>query len=200
MGVFVAQTETLNVQEAWRCFWIISIIAFFASLIFNGRIRRCPVLAAELSILATLFIYPAINAYFKMATISDYELAADVTSFPHSPVIFFFPLPVCILVAIVFCIIRAPKMRASCETLPSAGGWTRARTAAWILAILAGGLWLCLNMAFERSFELLTVARFFVYTVCGFAAYLAVELILWTVRWLCVAGSGREAQNVQEEG
>lgn len=191
MGCFVAQTETLNLQVALRCFLIISIIGFFVSLIFNRRIKRCSVLATELSILATLFIYPAINAYLNMATISGYELASDVTSYPHSPLIFFFPLPVCVMVSILFYVYREKKIGASSETLPSAKGWTRARVAAWILSILAGGLWLCVHMSFERSFQLFTVFRFLGYTVCGLAAYLVVEFILWIIRLLFPAGDGQ---------
>ncbi len=195
MGDFAAWLENLSFQEVLRCFWVISIIGFFVSFIFNRRIKSCPVLAVELSILATLFVYPAINAYLNMATISDYELAADVTSFPHSPLVFFLPLPVCVLVCIVFYIYRE-RIKDSSQLSPSIEGWTRARKAAWVLSILTGGLWLCVNMAFEKSFQLLTVARFFVYTVCGFAAYLAVELILWIVRLLFATGDRQQAQEI----
>ena len=196
MGDFFDWPKDLGFEEALRCFLVISVIGFFVSFIFNRKSKSCPVLAVELSILATLLIYPAINAYLNMATMSDYGLTTDVTDFPRSPLIFFFPLPVCVLVSIGFYIYRE-KMSDSSPSIP---GWTRTRKAAWVLAILAGGLWLCVNMAFEKSFELLTVARFFVYTVCGFTAYLAVEFILWRVRLLCAAGSGREAQKAQEEG
>jgi len=110
MGGFVAQAETLNLQEALRCFWIISIIAFLVSLVFNERIKSCPALAAELSILAALFIYPAVNYYRSVATMSDYDINPDFISFPQSPLLFFFPLPVCVLVSIVFYICREKKI------------------------------------------------------------------------------------------
>lgn len=192
MGDFNAQIETLSLQGALHLFVIISVIAFFVSLIFNNKIKSCPVLAVELSILATLLIFPAINTYLNMATMPDYELAGDVTHFPHSPSIFFFPLPVCVLVSIAFYIYREKKIEASSERLPSVTGRKKARTAAWILSLLTGSLWLCVNMAFDRSFQLFTVLRFFVYTICGFSAYLVVELILWIVRSLFAAGDGQE--------
>jgi len=187
MGGFNAQIETLNLHEALHCFFVISVVAFFVSLIFNSKIKSCPVLAVELSILATLLIFPAINTYLNMATMPDYELARDVASFPHSPSIFFFPLPVCVLVSIAFYIYREKKIEASSERLPSVTGRKKARTAAWILSLLTGSLWLYVNMAFEKSFQLFTVLRFFVYTICGFAVYLVVELILWIVRSLSIA-------------
>ena len=192
MGDFFGWPKDLGFEEALRCFLIISVVGFFVSVIFNGKIKSCPVFAVELSILATLFIYPAINAYLNMAAMSDYGLAADVTDFPRSPLVFFFPLPVCVLVSLVFYAFRA---RLKDPLLPpSIKGWTKARKAAWVLAIAAGGLWLCVNMAFERSFELLTVARFFGYTLCGFAAYLVVELLLWIVRSFFPAGAAEQAQ------
>lgn len=194
MGGFVAQAETLNLQEALRCFWIISVIAFFVSVVFNMKVKSCPVFAVELSILATLCVYSAVNAYLNIAVVSDYELAMDFTSFPHSPLIFFFPLPVCILVSIVFYICREMKIIASSEMLPSARCWTKPRMAAWILSVVAGSLWLSINMAFERSFQLFTVLRFLVYTLCGFAAYLVVESILWIVRRFFAAADSQQAQ------
>ncbi|MCK4294161.1 MAG: hypothetical protein KAY65_13260 [Planctomycetes bacterium] len=193
MGDFFDWPKDLGFDEALRCFLVISVIGFFVSFIFNRKSKSCPVLAVELSILATLLIYPAINAYLNMATMSDYGLAGDVTDFPRSPLVFFFPLPVCVLVSLVFYAFRA-RLKDPLLS-PSIKGWTKARKAAWILAILAGGLWLCVNMAFEKSFELLTVARFFVYTLCGFAAYLAVELILWMVRLLLATADGQQAQD-----
>jgi len=193
MGDFFDWPKDLGFEEALRCFLIISVIGFFVSFIFNRKSKSCPVLAVELSILATLLIYPAINAYLNMATMSDYGLAGDVTDFPRSPLVFFFPLPVCVLVSLVFYAFRA-RLKDPLLS-PSIPGWTRTRKAAWILAILAGSLWLCVNMAFERSFELLTVARFFVYTLCGFAAYLVVELLLWIVRSFFPAGVEQQEQD-----
>lgn len=193
MGSFDAQIETLSLQEAWHFFGVISVVALFVSLTFNYKIQSC-VLAVELSILATLLIFPAINTYLNMATILDYELAGDITRFPHSPLIFFFPLPICVLVSIVFYIFREKKIATSSDKLPSVRVWTRARTTAWILSIFTGGLWLCVNMAFERSFQPFTTLRFFVYTICGFAAFLIVEIILWIARSLFAVIYKKEIQ------
>lgn len=195
MEEFFTWPKSLNWQEVTHSFLIISIIGVFVSSIINKKTKSCPVFAVQVSVLLTLIIYPLVNTYLYMATVSDYEFTEKIVDLSYGPFIFFVPLPVCILVAAMFYIYREKKrVNDSTETAPDAKGNIRLRVVAWALAVLAGGFWLSYTMAIERVPYHFTVLRFLAYTVYGFVAYLVVELVLLVIKLFFAAGVQQEKQ------
>ena len=189
MQEFLIWPKNMDWQEVARSFLIISIIGFLVSFILNKEIKNSPIFAVQLSILLSLFIYPLIDTYLHIATVSHYNLDADIIGFPRAPLIFFIPLPICTLVAVIFYIYREKEnIHASdSEAKIYSKRRTRFRVAAFVLSVLAGGVWLTFAMALEKTLHQLTVLRFLCYTVYGFTVYLVVELILSIIRLLFAA-------------
>jgi len=97
-------------MEILRIFMVVSAIALFVSFILHFYIKPFPILAVQLSILATLIIYPLINMYLIMNQCEDFFSVTETDfTFADRPYIFFMPLPVCVLTAVFFVFIRKSR-------------------------------------------------------------------------------------------
>jgi len=191
---FINWPEGLSWREVAGPFLVISVIGTFVSFIINKKVKDCPVFAVQLSVLLTLIVYPLVNTYLYVATLSDYEFSERIVDFPYGPFVFFVPLPVCILIATIFHIYREKKRAGDSSRAAPYSKSTKLRVIAWVLAILAGSFWLSYTMAIEKAPDHFTAFRFLAYTTCGFAAYLVVEIFLLVIR-LLFAGTNRQEIN-----
>jgi len=176
--------EALDWQEVRRVFVIMSLIAVFVSSIINRYLKRFPVLAVQLSILATLAIYPMINFYALVST--DYDVfstveKADPANF--GVLVFLSPLPVCILTAIVFFTFRNRKTAKKPSLQPHKSELIP-KAVSCIISLTVGSAWLSINMLFHKDAFHVTVIMFMFYTILGFIMYLVSEAVLLAVKQL----------------
>ncbi len=183
--------EVLDWQEIGRVFVIMSLIAVFASCIINKYLNNLPVLAVQLSILATLTIFPMINFYTLAASgYEGFEVTDRVNPAHYGALVFLAPLPVCIFTAAAFFIFR--NRRTDKKT-----SWQLNKTrlivkiVPCILSLTIGGVWLSISMLFAKGRFHATVAVFMFYTILGFMMYMASEVVLLIVKRSITGSKGK---------
>ena len=174
--------EVLDWQEIGRVFVVMSIIAVFVSCVINKSLKNLPVLAVQLSILATLAIYPMINLYSLAASgYEGFEITDRVDPAHYGALVFLTPLPVCIFTAAAFFVFRNRKTE---KKISRQRNITRliVKIVPCILSLTIGGVWLSISMLFAKGKFHTTVAVFMFYTILGFIMYLASEIVLLIVK------------------
>ena len=182
MDKLIILPDVLDWHEIGRVFLIISLIAFFVSIVINECLSSFPVFAAQLSILATLFLFPMINFYTLLGT--DYDILgttgkADPSN--YGAIVFLAPLPTCIFITAVFLIFRNRKPQKNTSKQPGKVKLLL-RVVPCIISLTVGSTWLSITMLFEKTAFHITLAMFMFYTILGFIMYLVSEVVLSVVK------------------
>jgi hypothetical protein len=131
-------------QMVITVFLIASVTATVVSYAVNSVIRSWPVLVVQISMLITLVIYPAINAYLFVLFSRDYEavLYGGMEYLSYNSVMFFAPLPVCIFVTGIFRMLRSkPEARQAAPSGPKTVKDSILKKVTWFLSVILGGVW-----------------------------------------------------------
>jgi hypothetical protein len=168
-----------------RIFIIITVVGLFVSVVLHLYTKKYPVLAVQLSILATLFIYPLANMYLAIARGSMDALdTINPEYLSFEPLVFFMPVPVCVLVAVVFVIVRRANITGISFSSIVDLSKVRIEITTLFLALITGSLWLTLSMFFQKSDSQLALIKYFLYTLFGFGMYLISNLVIFITKWL----------------
>ena len=103
--------ELAGWREIIFLFLVASGTGTIVCVTINQFIKSHPVLVVQISMLITLFMYPVINSYLFILLGSDYEslIYGRMEYLSYNSVMFFAPLPVCILVTAIFFLLRKRK-------------------------------------------------------------------------------------------
>ena len=176
--------EVMDWREFGRVFLTMSTIAVFVSFLFNYRLKRFSVLAAQLSILSTLGIYPVIDFYNLIISKKEFlENIESVDPSNYGALVFFAPLPVCITVSVIFVVLNAKKAEV---TSPSKLDKSKAIVTLFgaIISLFIGTVWLGVNMLVNKESFVVNVGTTAIYTVLGFVMYLFSAAVIMTIKWI----------------
>ena len=183
MQEFVLWPEVIDWQQFSGVFLTMSIIALLFSVALNYNIKDFPVLAAQLSMLLTLAVFPLVNRYLIIAGNEDVLARIDYIVSPATfgPLIFFAPLPVCVIVTIIFVIYNTNKAQKKSASLFSK--ITPILNAfGCIVSLVIGSVWLSINMLFSKEGFTVNLWMFFCYTILGFGMYVFSGVILLAIK------------------
>ena len=99
-------------------------------------------------------------------------------TFADKPYIFFAPLPVCVLTAVLFIFIR--KSRFEDFSIRSVLDLKKSKTEiiSIIISFLIGSVWLSVTMIFDKTSEPLEMINITAYTLLGFVMYLVSTFVI----------------------
>ena len=136
--------ESGSWQQIIFLFCIASVLGVFVSSIVNYYIKICPVFVVQLSMLITLCLYPMLNVYLFAMLTPDLRsvLSDDMNCLSYNSAMFFAPLPACILVGLVFSLLRKRyRVEQPAPNKSRPASLPVLRNAAWLLSVTMGAIW-----------------------------------------------------------
>ena len=181
--------ELAGWQEITILFLVASATGVLVSGAVNKYIKGYPVLTVQISMLGTLFLYPFINAYLFVLISPDYDaiLSGKMEYLSYGSVMFFAPLPACILTVVIFSLLGKKERTAdSPEPLPQSNEQVnnkagKLKQTAWVLSVFMGGLWFIMIAAkiscSSGKERLIALSAFTIYGVIA-------SFVAWTAFWI----------------